>query len=145
MRGDVGGQGTALVVRLAHEAHVAEPQVAEPAVDELGRRARRARPEVPGVDEGHGEPRAGRVGGGRRADHAPADDEQIERPTRERLACGGPPLDRRYCGHSGFVHARPPAGSTTSSRAKGAVSGRSSRAARIQPSCETSRISAPYR
>ena len=95
VRGDVGGQGTPLVVGLAHEADVAEAQVAEPAVDELRRRARRPRAEVARVDEGHRETRAGCVGGRRRADHAPADDEQVERRARERLACGGPPLDRR--------------------------------------------------
>ena len=37
--------------RLADEAEVAEPEVAQPAVDQLRRRARRARREVVALDE----------------------------------------------------------------------------------------------
>ncbi len=73
-----------------------------------------------------------------------SDHEQVERRSLERLSRGGAARLRviRYA-HSGFVHARRPAGSTTSTRAKGALPGRSSRAATMWSSAVTSRISAP--
>ena len=78
-------QRAPLVVRLADEPHVAEAQVAEASVDELGGGARRARAEVARVDERHGEPFARGVRSGRSADHAAADHEQVEVGARERL------------------------------------------------------------
>ena len=90
VRRDGPGQRAPLVVRLADEPHVSEAQVAQATVDELRRRARRARAEVPRVDERDREPGAGGVRGGRRADHAASDHEQVERRSLERVARGGP-------------------------------------------------------
>ena len=59
-------QRAPLVVRLAHEAHVAQAQVAKAAVDQLRGRARRPASEVARVDERDGEAGAGRVRGDRR-------------------------------------------------------------------------------
>ena len=95
MRRNIGGEGAALVVRLADETDVAEAQVAQAAVDELRRRARGSRAEVPGVDERDGQARACGVGSRGGADHPAADDEQVERPRRERLARRGPAGGRR--------------------------------------------------
>ena len=144
VRRDGPGQRAPLVVRLADEPHVSEAQVAQATVDELGRRARRSGAEVPRVDERDREPGAGGVRGGRSADHAASDHEEVERRPLERVSRSGP-ARLRVIGyaHSGFVHARRPAGSTTSSRAKGALPGRSSRAATMWSSDVTSRISAP--
>lgn len=103
---------------------------------ELGRGARRPGTEVSCIDEGDGEALACRVRGSRSSDDTAADDEQIERPLRERLP-------RRFAGQSGFVHAFRPVWSTTSTRANGAVSGRSSRAAAMSPSDVASSTSAP--
>jgi hypothetical protein len=86
VRCDGAGQRAALVVRLAHEAHVAEAQVAKTAVHELRRGARRARAEVAGVDERDREALARGVRGGGRADHATADHEEVVRCAPERLA-----------------------------------------------------------
>ena len=105
-------------------------------MDELGGGARRARAEVARVDECHGEPFARGVRSGRSADHAAADHEQVEVGARERLPGRRP-------GHRGFVHAFRPDASTISTRANGAVSGRSSRAATIRPSAVVSSTSAP--
>ena len=79
-------------------------------------------PKSPRVDERHRKPCARGVRGGRRADHAASDHEQVERRSLERLARGGAP-PRVPLAHSGFVHARRPAASTTSTRAKGASAG----------------------
>ena len=132
------GQRAPLVVRLADEPHVTEPEVAQAAVDQLRGCARRPGAEVAGVEERDREPLARRVRGRRGADHAAADHEQVERRPGERLAGRRP-------GQSGFVHALRPYPSTTSTRANGAFSGRSRRAATISPSAVVSRISAPYR
>ena len=145
VRRDRPGERPPLVVRLAHQADVPETQVAQAAVDELRGCARRARAEVPGLDQRDGEARACGVRRRRGTDHAAADHEQVECRPPERLARSGTPLARgepRY-DHRGFVHARRPAGSTTSTRANGALPGRSSRAATMPSSGETSRISAP--
>ena len=64
VRGDDARQRPALVVRLADEADVAEPQVAKAAVDQLRRSARRPAAEVAAVDECDSEA----VGGSRRCD-----------------------------------------------------------------------------
>ena len=144
VRRDGPGEGTPLVVRFADEPHVAEPQVPQTAVDELRGGARRARAEVPRVHECHRKPGARGVRGGRRADHSPSDHEQVERRSLECLSRGGAASLRVILyAHRGFVHARQPAGSTTSTRAKGALPGRSSRAATMWSSAVTSRISAP--
>ena len=137
MGGDRSRQGAPLAVRLADQANVAETQVAQPAVHELRRGARRPRAEVARVDERDGEPFPRSVRGGRRSDHAAADHEQVERRPLERLAAGG-------FRQSGFVHAFLPHASTTSTRAKGAVSGRSSRAATTRSSGVVSSTSAPW-
>ena len=66
------------MVRLAYEADVPESEVAEPAVDQLGGRARRPAAEVAGVDEGHTEADARGVRGDRGADDPAPDHEQVE-------------------------------------------------------------------
>ena len=97
------------------------------------------------MPERDGEPGARRVSRGGGADHAPADHEEVERGLLERVARGCALLagGGRHAGHTGFVQARRPLGSTTSMRANGAVEGRSSRAATIQSSGVVSSASAP--
>ena len=136
MRRDDGQESTALLVRLAHETDVAQPQVTEPAVDQLRRRARRGAAEVAAVDERDGEPVPRRRRCDSRADDAAADHEQVEALGREPLA---EDVTGRYV-HSGFVHAFRPCSSSTSSRPY-AEAGRASRAATIRPSSLSSRIS----
>jgi hypothetical protein len=58
MRRDDGHERAPFVVSLANEADVAEPQVAQAAVDELRRGAGSRAAEVAAVDERHGEPDA---------------------------------------------------------------------------------------
>ena len=69
-----------LGVGLAHQPNVAEAQVAQAAVDQLRRGARRAAAEVPAVDQGDSEP----VGSGELGDTGPddpaADHEQVVSP-----------------------------------------------------------------
>ena len=91
MRRDDGQQSPPLLVRLADEADVAEPQVPEAAVDQLRGRGRRARAEVTLVDQRHREPGARRRRRDPRADDSAADHEQVERPAPE-------PLDRELAG-----------------------------------------------
>ena len=64
---------------------MAEPQVAQPAVDQLRRRARRARGEVVALDESDPEPVPGGHLGDARADDPAADDEEIEPLTPQAL------------------------------------------------------------
>ena len=97
VRCDGPGRRAALVVRLAHQAHVAETQVAKTAVHELRRGARRARAEVAGVDERDGEALARGVRGGRGADHAAADHEEVVCRAPERLARRGAALPHPRC------------------------------------------------
>ena len=78
-------QHAPLVMRLAYKANVAESQVAEPAVDELRRRARGSAREIPGLDERDREPEPGGVGGDGGADDPSSDDEQVEAPGRKLL------------------------------------------------------------
>ena len=87
VRGEAGQAELALPQRLAHQPEVQLLQVAQPAVEELRRPARRARREVTGLDEGHLQP-AGR-GVERRpgADHAAADHDDVE-------LLGGEPVPR---------------------------------------------------
>lgn len=98
VRRDRPGQRASLVVRLADEPHVAETEVAQPAVDELRGGTRGARAEVARVDERDREALTRRVCGRGGPDHAAADDEEVERRPRERVA-------RRLPGQSGLVHA----------------------------------------
>ena len=78
-------QHAPLVMRLAYKANVAESQVAEPAVDELRRRARGPAREVPRFDQRDREPEPGGVGGDGGANDPSSDDEQVEPPRRELL------------------------------------------------------------
>ena len=71
-------QHAPLVVRLAHEADVPETEIAQPAVDELRRRARCCAAEVARVDERDGEARSRRMCRDRGTDDPGADDEQVE-------------------------------------------------------------------
>ncbi len=115
VRRDDARQHAPLVMRLAHEADIAHPQVPKTAVDELRRRTRRRPAEVPRVDERHGEPGAGRVGGDRSSDDATADDEQVEPRRCERLERVGAGNGRGQT-RNGFDHAFIPAESVTSTR-----------------------------
>src|SRR5205814_7546789 len=101
--------------------HVAEPEIPEPAVDQLRRRAGRRGGEVALVDERDREPVSRRGLRDAGADDAAADDEQVELPLpelRQRL---------RARGQTGFVHARRPDASSTSTRAYGVSPRRPSR------------------
>ena len=109
MRRDHLHQHPALAVRLAHEADVAQPQVAKAPVDELGGGARGGAGEVALVDERDVEPVGRRGLRDSGADDAAADDEQVEPPRPEAFECG-------YAVHSGLVQARRPARSAISSR-----------------------------
>ena len=86
MRRDDLHEQPALVVGLAHEADVAEPQVAQAAVDQLRGSARGARAEVAAVGERHGEAGARSLGRDSRPDDPAPDHEQVERPLPEPLA-----------------------------------------------------------
>ncbi len=70
-------------VRFADELHVAEPEVAKAAVDQLRRGARRGGAEVAAVDERDAEAGAGRFVRDAGADDPAADDEQVEGRARE--------------------------------------------------------------
>ena len=113
------------MVRLSHEADVTQAQVAEAAVDELDDALDVPDPKSP-------PPRVRRRALARRgaAVAAPITPPPITsrskrpRPSSSRAR----PAPRRPLRATGFVHARRPAGSTTSSRANRAVDGRSRRA-----------------
>ena len=83
MRRDLLEQQAALVQRLAHEADVEMLEVAQTAVDQLARAARRAGGEVALLDQSHGQAAARRVQGDAAAGHAAADHEDVERLRRE--------------------------------------------------------------
>ena len=68
----------ALVQRLAHQPELQLLEVAQPAVEHLRRAARRAGGEVAGLDQRDLEAAGGRVQRGARADHAAADDDDVE-------------------------------------------------------------------
>ena len=74
--------------RLTNEAEVAEPEVAQPAVDQLRRRARRARCEVVALDEHDPEPVPGSDLGDAGSDDPAAHDEQVEPPCSQALERG---------------------------------------------------------
>ena len=93
MRGDDPEEGAALRVRFPNELDVAEPEIAQAAVDELGGGARRGAAEVCPVEEGDAKPRSRGLVRDARPDYAAADDEEVERRTGElgsrALALGG--------------------------------------------------------
>ena len=128
-----------LLVRLAHEPNVAHLEVAQTAVNQLRRGARRRAGEVAAVDECDIEPVRARRLGDSRADDSAADHEQIEPAGAELLdrvrPIHGHPI------HSAFVQAFVPSGAATSIRPYGCRKGRSSRTAVISPAGSRSRIS----
>jgi hypothetical protein len=76
--GDDPHERAPFLVRLADQADVSEPEIAEAAVDEL-RGGTRGRPaEVAAIDERDCEAGARGLRGDARADDAAADDEQVE-------------------------------------------------------------------
>ncbi len=77
-------QALALAHRLEHQAHVTLLEVAEPAVDQLRRPARRAGREVAALYERHSEPAHGRVARYAGAVDAAAHYEDVERIAAER-------------------------------------------------------------
>ena len=134
VRRDDVHQQAALVMRLAHEADVAETQIAQSAVDQLRRGARRRACEVPLVDERNRQTVCARCLRDARTDDAAADDQQVEVARRQLF-------DRSYAIHKAFVQARLPAASATSSRPYGVLHGFSSRHAVISPAESRSMIS----
>ena len=89
VRSDDLRQHAPLVMGLAHEPDVTESEVAEPAVDELRRRARGSAREVPRLDERDREPEPGGMRGDGSPDDPAAHDEQIEATRGELLdRCG---------------------------------------------------------
>ena len=78
MRRQRGQRQLALVQRLAHQPELQLLEVAQAAVEHLRRAARRARREVARLDERHLEPAGGGVQRGAGADHAAADDDDVE-------------------------------------------------------------------
>ena len=129
-------QVPALLVSLADEADIAEPQVAQAAVDQLGRGARGRSAEVGAVDERDGEAGVGGLGRDPGADDPRADHEQIERAALELVERAAA---RVAHSHSGFVHAFRPARSTSSMRTWPAPAGSSRLALVRAPSSARSR------
>ena len=91
MRCDDAEQGSPLGVRLANQLDVAEPEIAQAAVDQLRRRARGGTAEVAAIDKSDAEPHAGRLTRDAGADDARPDDEQVERSPCQLGTCGFPP------------------------------------------------------
>ena len=118
----------ALAMSLAHELDVTQAEVAQPAVDQLRRRARGRPAEVAAVDERDREACLRRLVRDPGADDAASDHEEVEAPLRQ----------LREIPHSGFVHARLPFASVTSMRAYAAPKGRRSRACVIPRSSSAS-------
>jgi hypothetical protein len=75
------------MMRLAHEAHVAEAEIAETSMDELRGSARGRAAEVARVDERDREACAGGVSRDSGADDPAADDEQVEATLDELVEC----------------------------------------------------------
>jgi hypothetical protein len=101
MRRDDLHEQPALVMSLADEANIPEPEIAEAAVDELRGSARGARTEVAAIDERDSEARTRCLGCDSGADDAASDHEQVEGLLSEPVAGL---LARDYV-HSGFVQA----------------------------------------
>jgi len=127
------------VVRFAHEPDVAEAEVAQPAVDELRRRARGRPGEVALVDERNVEAVRGRGLGDAGADDPAADHEQVELGRPESLEIGRTVYWAAGV-HSGFVQARHARVSDTTTRPNGARGGFSRRQAVMRPAESRSRI-----
>ena len=85
MRRDAAPKGAALVQSLPDEPHVAEPQVAEAAVNQLRRRARGLGAEVAALEERDAKPLLRRERSSARTDDPAADDDDVE--LCERLHC----------------------------------------------------------
>ena len=123
MRCDDVHQHAALAVGFANESNVAEPQVAQPAVDQLGGSTRGGTGEVAFVDERDLEPVRRRRLRDSGADDAAADHEQVELPRRESLECGyavhGHPRNSRAA-RSGRSVKRPATPASASSRIRAA-------------------------
>ena len=94
--------------RLADEAEVAEAEVAQPAVDQLRRRARRARCEVVALDERDPEPVPGGDLGDAGSDDPAADDEQVEPSRPQALERGCSLAHRSDDTHPAWVTSRHP-------------------------------------
>ncbi len=131
VRRDDTQQRPPLRVGFPHELHVAEPEVAQAAVDQLRRGARRGAAEIGAVDERDAQTGSRCLVGQPCSDDPAADHEEVVRGPCELGARSGAAWAH---GHSGLVQAFPPRASVTSTRAYAAVPGRSSRAAVIQPS-----------
>ena len=78
MRGDDRRVRAPLRVRLTHQPHIAHREVAQAAVDELGRGARRRRRQVARVDQRHPQAGTGQRPGNAGAHHAAADHQHVE-------------------------------------------------------------------
>ena len=87
--GGVGQQPLALGQGLGHESQLALAQVPQPAVDQLGRRRRRARGEVVPLDQGRRQPPGGGVEGHAGAGDPAADDQDVEAPPGQGGQGGG--------------------------------------------------------
>ena len=83
VRRDDAQQRPPLRVRLPHELHVAEPEVAQAAVDQLRRGARRGAAEIGAVDERDAEPGSRRLVRHPCADDPAADHEEVVGCPRE--------------------------------------------------------------
>ena len=112
-------QRAPLVVRLADEPDVTEPQIAKTAVDQLRRGARRRAAEVSGLHQRDSETDPGGVRGDGRPDDAAADYQQVVVPGGE-LVEGTPARAQTAIG---FAHAFSPAASVTSTRTWRAAGG----------------------
>ena len=100
MRCQRGQRQLPFVQRLADQPELQLFEVAKPAVEHLRATARRAGSEVAGLDERDLQPAGRRVKGGARADHAAADDDDVELLAAEPLpgavcAAPGPAASRR--------------------------------------------------
>ena len=87
--GGVAAQALALVERFVDEPDLALLEVAQAAVDQLGRLRRRARGEVVALDERGAQPTGGGVEGAPDAGDAAADHEHVERVSARRRRASG--------------------------------------------------------
>ena len=90
VRADLGEHQLAFPQRLADQPELEHLQVAQAAVEQLGRPGRGAGGQVSRLDQGHGQPAGDRVERGAGADDAAADDHHVERLPAQPLETGGP-------------------------------------------------------
>ncbi|BCB80234.1 hypothetical protein Pflav_066440 [Phytohabitans flavus] len=108
VRGEAGREQAPLGERLVHQVQLELLEVAQAAVDQLARPARRARRQVTGLDQRDAQPSGGGIQRGARAGDTATDDEDVEALGPQPVQVGGAPL-----GESSLAAYRDTAGSRT--------------------------------